>query len=361
MNMRHDDEQIIKRLRSALDEVATAARQEERAMMPFKSPSGVPRRWIAIAAASLLLIGGAVFALARRDGDEPAAPADTVAPTSPGTVVTTPASTAPDAGPGTSIANTTEPATTVAPSTTAPAAAMPWFELDAPGFTAGSIEHVDGDPANPYLVQSWAVTQEDGPGFLSVSMRQGLEPGIEGDYTSEDVTVPEGVAYFLRPNGPDGTGPLDWGYELRWFHDDGSAWLFQSSGLSRERLVELATEAVPGSGLPMVIDDPDLAVLSSGVVTGGLVAQQYTDDGQGHLMLWVEQEGRGIIDLISAANIIPTTVDGTPGYAALMGDNQVFVTWDAGNGWWGHLTIGRALSRAADGLIAEVVAADFPG
>ncbi|MGE0140124.1 MAG: hypothetical protein AB7R77_20110, partial [Ilumatobacteraceae bacterium] len=277
-----------------------------------------------------------------------------------GTVVTTPASTAPDAGPATSVAEPTAPDTTVAPSTTAPTAAMPWFELDAPGFTPGSIEQVDADPAAGELGQSWAVSQEDGPAFLTVTIVQGVEPGIEGDYTSEDVTVPEGVAYFLRPNGPDGTGPLDWGYELRWFHDDGTAWIFQSSGLTRERLIDLATKAVPGSGLPMVIDDPDLAVLSSGVVTGAVVKQQYTGDG-GRVWIWVEREGSAVRDLISGANVIPTTVAGVPGYAALLGNNFVVATWDAGGGWWGHLSISPELSRGADGIIAEVVAADFPG
>ncbi|MBI5090103.1 MAG: hypothetical protein HZB15_14910, partial [Actinobacteria bacterium] len=340
MSMHHDDE-IIRRLRSALDEVAAGARQEERAMMPFTSPSGRPRRWLAIAAASLLLVGGAVFALSRRDDEEPAAPADTSVP----------------AAPATTSVETTAPPTSVSV-TTVPATTTPWFSLGAPGFTAGSIQQNASAPSGGQLVESWAVEQGESDGFVSVAIEQGLTPGVEGDYTSEPVAVPEGTAYFLRPNGPD--GPLDWGYELRWFHDDGSAWLFQSSGLTRERLIELATKAVPGSGLPMVIDDAALTVLSSGVIRGDRVAQEYTGDG-GTVTVWVEQEGAGIRELISAANIIPTTVAGTPGYAALMNDNSINVTWDTGTGWWGHLTISPELSRGADGLIAEVAAADFPG
>jgi hypothetical protein len=334
-------EAVIARLRSALDEVAAGTDQSDVDIVPLHSRPPTPRRWLGIAAATVLLAGGATIALTQRS---------------------------PDGGPVTRPELTTSLPTTTAPSeATSPAAststtildepAQPWFALEMPGFVAGEVFHEDGiEPTSDQLNQSWMVGSGEDRGFLTVKIESGLTPGVEGDYTVETLEVPEGIAYFLRPNGDD--APLDYGNEVRWFHDDGTAWLFQSQGLDRDTVVGLALSAVPGSGVPLVIDDPSLTMLSIGTTVGEQNTQDYTNE-TGLVRLWVERRGTALGNLISAANIIDVTVAGTPGYAALLSNNQIDVTWPADNGWWGHLSIAPALSRGADGIIAAVVPASL--
>jgi hypothetical protein len=336
----HDDDRwVIDRLRAALDEAAAGAGEEERDMMPFKSETGVPRRWLAIAAATVLIVGAAVFALSRRSGDEPTEPA---APA------------------------TTEPAAPVAPTTIAPAATSttvvdqppPWFGLQAPGFTAGDVTSSAGDGSTQVLTQVWQIAQDPTPVYLTFEQPVSGVVSTPPSVSWTDVSVPEGTARLGVPTR-DGVAQ-DHGFMVVWSRADGTTWVFRSQGLTTERLVTYAQSATQGSGLPVVLTEPGATVLGVGVTGGPEHTQTYTGDG-GTVDLWVESGGCGLCRLISAANIIDTTVAGTPGYAALMDDNSIEVTWDAGSGWWGHLTISPELSRGADGIIAEVVSAPFPG
>jgi hypothetical protein len=335
----HDDDRwVIVRLRAALDEAAAGAGQEEREMMPFKSGTGAPRRWLAIAAATVLIVGAAAFALSRRSSDEPTEPA-------------APATTAPTAP----VAPTT--AVPAATSTTVVDQPPPWFTLQAPGFTAGDVVSSLGGSTQD-LTQVWQIAQDPSPGYVTFEQPSGGVVATPPSASTTDVTVPEGTAKLIVPKR-DGV-EQDHGFMVVWSRADGTTWVFRSQGLTTDRLVAYAQSATPGSGLPVVLTEPGATVLGVGVTGGPEHTQTYTGDG-GTVDLRVESGGCGLCRLISAANIIDTPVAGTPGYAALMDDNSIEVTWDAGSGWWGHLTISPEISRGADGIIAEIVSAPFPG
>lgn len=337
MNDEPNDDRVIARMRSALDEVAAGVDDDD-GLIPLHPRREVPRRWLGIAAATVLLAGGAGFAISRRSADDPAAepiPTSTVATADP-------ASSISESPAGTSTTIFDEPS-------------PPWFALDMSGFVAGDVARQVASTDPQVLFQAaYMVTHGDVRGFLTVISDAQLTAGIEGDYTSEELDVPEGTAYFLRPN-VDGL-PSGHGFELRWFHADGTAWLFRSQGLDRETLVSTALAAQAGSGLPIVIADPAVVPLSGGAPSD-VILQDYQND-TGLVRVWVDRGGAALQDLIGAANIIDVTVAGVPGYAALMDDNRVEVTWDTGqDGWWGHLGIAPELSRGADGIIAAVMPA----
>ena len=142
-----------------------------------------------------------------------------------------------------------------------------------------------------------------------------MSPGVEGDYTVEEIPVDDSTVYFLRPNRDDGT-PSDHGFELRWFHDNGTAWLFKSQGLDRDALVAAALSATPTADGHLTIAEPGFEQLTSGSSADGLItSQDYTQDG-GLIQLSVERNGTRLQQLTSGANIVDVTVAGVPGYAA---------------------------------------------
>ncbi|MCU1359875.1 MAG: hypothetical protein JWN99_1164 [Ilumatobacteraceae bacterium] len=377
---RISDDMVIARMRSALDEVAGATSADsDPALIPVRHTTPDPRRWIGLVAATVLLVGGATFALTRRSSDDPAAAPATTTPVDPATTsaATSPATTMPAIAPITTATAITTPittataGTTIAPAPTTTIAILgpraPWFTVDSPEITLGPVTHRAASPADEQvLTQTWTVDQGDVGGFMTVQIVQGVQPRIEGDYTVEDLQTDNGIAYFLRPNGsndgtgtPDSSGPLDYGFELRWFRDDGSAWVFQSQGLTRDQLVAAAFSAVPGSGVPIIIDDPSFTTLSVSTPVNDAYVQ-YDVAAKGLFALSVEHDGSPLGSLISAANIVPVTVAGMPGYAAQLYNNAIAVAWDAGNGWWGHMWIGEQIARGADGIIASVTTAELP-
>jgi hypothetical protein len=339
---------VIERMRAALDEVAADADVPH--VLRVVHPQPPARRWLGVAAVTVLLAGGATYALIQRSDDDPAAaPADTAAAEQP-------TSTAATAPPPSSTSTTSTTSTTVAD-----VAVTPWYAIDAPPFDGDAIVSSEAAVDEHFLFQAaYTVTSGDVHGFLTVVVAQGLTAGVEGDYATEQLDVPEGTAYFLRPHANDvtGTTPMDHGYELRWFHADGTAWLFRSQGLDRDLLVSIALGAQQGSGLPIVFTDPAVEGLSMGS-PAEQIEQDYTIDG-GRVRLWVERSGVAMQDLISAANIVDVTVAGVAGYAAQMDDNRIEVTWDAGDGWWGHLSIAPEIARGADGIIASVTKTTMP-
>lgn len=317
-----NDEHVIDRLRSALDEVSADAGSE---LAPFRPTAAPPRRWIGIAAATLLLAGGAVWALSTRDAAEPPVATDAT------------------------IATPTVPPTTAAP---APHDG-PWFELHMAGLepSADPTRSATAELGDPKLFQAWEVRNGDVLGLLTVTISaDGSAPTLDSpEFTGEPIVpLPEGDGTLLRPVDDRG-----YGYEFVWHRADGSAWWFQSAGLSWELVVKAVIGAVPGSGIPIVIPDPTLTLLSVGALTGESISQTYGTTA----IVTVVADASTIAELMGAANVVETTVAGHAGYAALMDDGTIQVAWDAGEGYWGGLSISAADARGADGIIAAVVPA----
>ena len=117
MNDERIDDRVIARMRSALDEVAAGV--EDDGLIPVHPRREVPRRWLGIAAATALLVGGAGFAISRRSADDP-----TAAPTPPATAIADPTTTFPAEVAATSTTILDEPS-------------PPWFTLEMPDFGRG--------------------------------------------------------------------------------------------------------------------------------------------------------------------------------------------------------------------------------
>ncbi len=416
-----DDAAVIARLRSALDEVAATATTAATsagtsigtdseatdraagagndaettsrgrfdptvrrlgAATPFSDSEGTDRRrWLVAAAAIAVLGGTTIWALTGRHPADQQEPAATAPPTVVVASPTTELATMPTAGsfpePAVSAVDLpitvlpiTVPAsqptgaesTSELPTTTTASTKLPpsWVEMSDASLTAGAItRQPTSDPTS--LVQSWTVTTASGGrAFLTVGVFHDLEQQLDGDFVSEPVTTADGTAVLLTPNGLDGT-PLDHGYELRWYRSDGEAWLFRSQGLTSDELVALALQAVPGSGLPIVIPDPSAAFLTTGARTGGWIEQTYTGqglDGPGTVRVRMIDDGTALDDIVGAATVVDVTIAGVPAWAAQLDNGSVEAVWDAGNGWWGSITVSSELARAADGIFASVERAD---
>jgi hypothetical protein len=255
----------------------------------------------------------------------------------------------------------TAAAPTSPPPTTAPAV-PPWFELATDGAEpAGPVQTTvwrAGDPPAPNgsYRMAWAALTgaQDGLIFADVRIAQPY-PGPEGDYVTEELPdVPEGQAWLLTPHHPAGA-PGDFGYEIHWRRANGDLWMFRSSGLSADRFVDLALQAVPGVEVPVDIPEPSLQVLDVAAEGAGVVRQQEYSFADGRVYLTVRNDG-GAFDLLVLGPVIePVTVAGTPGYEATLTNGQVELVWDAGNGWWATASISPTIAAQADEIIGSIV------
>ena len=140
------------------------------------------------------------------------------------------------------------------------------------------------------LFQAWSVHNGDVLGLLTVAIiSDGDFPTISSpEFVAEVIApLPEGEGTLLRPVDAEGA-EHDYGYQFVWHRADGSAWWFSSAGLPRDLVVKSVIGAVPGSGIPIVIPDPTLSLLSTGALTGGSISQAYGAVGDG-----VDDVGRG--------------------------------------------------------------------
>jgi hypothetical protein len=345
---------VIDRLRSALDEVAAGADLHEDGLIPLRTAtSTAPRRWLGAVAAIMLVAAGATVALVVRSADEPVGsddvPTQSAAPTATEAAAVT---EVPSTGAVDTVLST-EVSVSVA-------SGVPWFSVSIGGLTSGDLVHRQLDDRVEQLTQSWVAGNGETRMLLRATIAQGLQPGVEGDYTVEDLNVDDGTAYFLQPN--DNGAPMDFGFELRWFHADGTAWLFRSQGMSRDELVTAALGAVPGSGVPIVLADPAFSSVAIGIDQPESYTQALADpNGQTQVQLSVMRDGEPFDNLVSAANVVDVTVAGAQAYSGQLANGSIVTVWDAGGGWWGQLYIGASLARAADGIIESVQAVAMTG
>ena len=286
-----------------------------------------PRRWLGIAAASALLAGGALLALTKRSAHDPV--------TAPDSTTTTVA----------------RPTTTAAAESTAP-----WFRIDAPGLVGGDVVTSPAmPPAEQDLFQSWTYDDGDAIGYITALIRSSPVDSAADSETLDVLEVDDGTAHLVVPNDSEDPNFDHW-LQVRWFRSDGSLWMFRGQGMDRSTFAALVTSAVPGSGLPIVVPAPNVTPWTVGVVGAETTSQRY-GTGTAIVDLSIQRDGSAFQNLIGAANVDEVTVAGLPGFAALTDDDSVEVTWDAGDGWWGRLSISPELARDADGIIAAVVAA----
>lgn len=280
------DDDLIARMRGALDE---AARIEPGTAKP--SPAPDRRRWLAVAAAAVLVIGG-VAAIAVNRGNDASDVAGPV-PTSTGT---------------------TDPTTTTG---------LPigggWYEIAAPGLTARPPEFTVCCPPMPAPGPDVVMVWTDGNGGL----------------------------LMLQAIGHVDGGSL----ELKYAH----------YGMSDDRAKELEAKVVPGSGLPYVLDDPNMELLGQGFDgIGTSVSQRYIPNaGDGDVVLTVGDYTGQLAALAGPFPVEQTTIAGQPGVRYATNSSVVFV-WQTPDATWAQLSISSALASRADEIVASLIRAPLP-
>lgn len=292
----NNDEQIIARLRGALDEVEATRTV---ALAPSPQPAWGRQRLLAVAA-TVVLVGGAVTAvvvnLSNRDSVSPAAGGDTTRPT-------TAESTSPPLSERT----------------------MPYF-LAAADLAPGPVQ-----PEGPCclaageMVVAWA---RDG------QLAQGLLLAHSGG--AEDVTVATTTPGAVDITTIDGTLTVT------------------SYGLSPEERASLAAQIVPGSGLPWVLPVDGWQYV--GMAVGQDTTVLYQQFG-GAVVLETYLDTSVLLELATATTLRSTTVAGADGWIAEYPDGAAQVLWPDGNGTWArvHVPAAAGLSDRVDALAAAIV------
>lgn len=338
------DDQIITRMRSALDELTTGVDTHDEPVIGARSAAPVPRRrgaWLGAAAVTVLLAGAAVWALSTRTEDPVASSEPTAASTSAPPVPT--AASRPQAT--TSSAPATAPG---APSLTITSARL------APGpRSSNDMESTGGGP----LFLSWRIDGEDLDGFLFAAV-DALSPLVDG-VTVTELDPPTGSADLLGlPADGAPVTPLT----IRWRQADGTVWMFQQQGLAEsqatDQWIELVFAAVPGSGLPIVIPDERASLVSFGGVSTTVVTQAFTSVDTGTADLTVTNGGAALSTLVGASEVREVQIAGMRGWLGRFPDGHVEVVWEAAPGWWGLLGISPDLADQVDDIVASVVRTD---
>ena len=304
---------IEQRLAAYTDELDAAA---DLADTRRDAPRGATRmhRWQtqSIATAAVVMIGAGLWAISGRDNasDSPVA-----------------------SGPDTT--------TTAVAGTAVAGSAAPWYRVTAGGLTAQPIEQetccTENDTPGPPIVESWQAAGGPSNGLLVLTAYPAAEAGGAG-------------------GGPDATVIPQ---------SDGSVWQFWSYGMTSQRREALAAQVVPGSGLPFVLPDESMSLLS----IGGLGPAAHTrtqiyfssatgdggPDGTAFATISVGSD-RGLFrSMASSLSLTDTTVAGMPAFRSETSDGAVIFDWPATAGQWASLSVGRALADRADSIAASVV------
>lgn len=293
---------VIARLRSALDEVSA----ESHGLVPVSElrPRVSAGRWMA-AAASVVLVAGAVTAIAINRGNAPE-------------VSSTP----------TQVATTT-------PTTSEPElirSVAPWFQLIAADLVPGerTLEQCCRDILfGGALVMAWS--RADPAAYLMVT--EFPEPGpsfVVG------ATLRQGTSGMLS---------------------------FVSYGLTDDERGTLSGQLVAGSGLPYVLPVDGWELEAIGYSGGeNRLVQMYTPLNQDPVSSYLPTvtmsvgEYRGELSWLAGwPDPQPVTVAGYDGWKVTEGDGTVSVFWDAGDTTWATLRIDPTLADRADALIAGVI------
>ena len=290
---------VIARLRSALDEVNA----DSHGLVPVSElrPRVSAGRWMA-AAAAVVLIAGTVTAIAINRGNAPE-------------VSSTP----------TEVATTTP---TIEPDLIRSVA--PWYVLSSPDLVPGRVDTLPNvlgeNPVGGETSMVWA--RNGDPSDALLVLRAG-------------------------PGSPD-LAPADTSLADYQMIGD-SAVAISSYGLSTTEQTQLASQVVPGSGLPWVLPvEPWVFVGFSDAASGPGREQTYSGTAGGTVTVGVGPLVNQFLTLATNGSIEPVTVAGANGWKAT-DDSGVYVVWPAADsGFWGSISISAELAERADGLIAGV-------
>jgi hypothetical protein len=271
------------------------APQVERAMSAARSGM---RGWqsVSVAAVTIALLGAGLWAIADRDPSDPS-----VAPSVSGTAV---------AG-----------------------SAAPWYRITDGRLTAQPVERetccTTFDVPGPPTVVSWQAAGGPDDGLLVLTAYPPEEAGGAG--SAADATL------LTQP--------------------DGSVWQFWSYGMTSQQREALAAKVVPGSGLPFVLPDDSMTLLS----IGGLGAaahtrtQTYVDSDTNVATISVGSD-RGLFRVLALSeSLTDTTVAGMPAFRSEQSDGTLVFDWRATADRWATLVVGAGLADQADAIASTVV------
>jgi hypothetical protein len=291
-----DDDQVIARLRGALDEVTSAAGNDE---IPLRIAPNGRRRLMVVAgsaAACVALLAVAVWAVTRRSPEPVAGEPE---PTSLTVAATSPSTTAP-------------------PATTAPEELSMRFRLISPDL-------VPDAPSRPTVVL---------PFWSAVWQRTGDAGGLLMLAVTDQPVVDSSTATVRNDITPAGQTMYVW-----------------SAGLTLDEQELAAAAIVPGSGLPFVLPDDGWNLLAGNSGTQVVSQQQYSS--QQRSVVLTEGPYAGQFDAFAGATATSVTVAGHAGWKAVFADGGAEVIWKVDD-LWVSMRITAELADRVDGLIAAV-------
>ena len=358
------DDAVIARLRSALDEVATtggpitadAPDESDASVVPLRtaSPGRRPARtWIGIAAATVVLMGGAGWALSQR-----------TSPAATGTATTL------DSTP-----SVTDPAVNPVPDT----GDAPWYTVGLADAVPGGISTASSDDPGGGFTQSWVINGPNGDttslGLLIIDVSYtdvGLPPD-QSIYT--EIDAPQGTAWLLTdPGSPTSGSP-----ELIWQRDDGTVWFVIQAGLIGPADADGSAFAdyvfqVQRGTFNDLLNNPD----ERAEWVGASPTNQRTDYTQSYAVGGVDTAivlGVGntspLNALATATGIADTSVAGNRAWRGTQADGETTVVWVIDGAtipatsatpqqWWGILRISPVLGDRVDEVLASVTMATPP-
>jgi hypothetical protein len=299
-------------LDTAADHADADRESSRRVGAPSRDRSGM-RGWksVSVAAVTVVVVGTGLWAINNRDGASSTAP------------------------------NPRGPATVPSSDTALAGEASPWYRITAAGLAAKPVEQetccATFDVPGPPTVVSWQAAGGPRDGLLVLTVYPSAEAAA-GNSEADATLLPQA---------------------------DGSVWQFWSYGMTTERREALAALVVPGSGLPYVLPDPSMSLLSVGGLGPAAHArtQAYFSSENEH----PESNGinfatmsvgsdRGLFrELTLSKSLTYTTVAGMPAYRSEQSGGVVLFDWRATAGQWATLVVSGDLAGRADEIAASVV------
>ncbi len=357
------DDAVIARLRSALDEVVasggpiTAETPDvfDASVVPLRAgtPGRRPARtWIGVAAATIVLMGGAGWALSQR--------------TSP---AATDADTTLDSMP-----SVTDPAATPVPDT----GDAPWYTVGLADAVPGGISSATvGNQAGGFT-QSWIVSGTNGDtsslGLLIIDVRYN-ELGLPPDDNYTEIDAPQGTAWLLTdPGSPTSGSP-----ELIWQRADGTVWFVTQAGLigatdaDGSAFADYVFQVQRGTFNDLLNNPDERAEWVGASPTDEVIEykQDYAVGGVDTAIVLGVGSTSPLNHLSEATGITDTFVARNRAWRGTQADGETTVVWVIDGAtipatsatprqWWGILRISPVLGDRVDEVLAAVTLATPP-